>query len=230
MPRPRRIASATEAVAERAPADLDGALVGREEPARDPEQRRLPGPVLPDERVDLACAAVHAHLAYGLHRAEALGDAAQREHDGGRGSGSRRHQSRISCRGQFRVQCPPLPRGIHLRDELVRDERADRRLGRAARDAQVSSTSCPSSRSGTRSPAEASNPLSFIMSAVSDCADLPVPGRIRVEDLEVRVVRACPPRSRARARRSASSRPGRCATPAASKAGKAPSAIPPEYS
>ena len=73
------------------PADLDGAFVGREQTARDPEQRRLPGPVLPDERVDLARAAVHAHLAYGLHRAETLGDRMQRQHDGGLGFGAARH-------------------------------------------------------------------------------------------------------------------------------------------
>ena len=61
-------------------ADDDGPLVGSEEPAGDLQQRRFPGPVLPDERVDLAGAAVDADLTKRLYRAERLGHASQREH------------------------------------------------------------------------------------------------------------------------------------------------------
>ena len=60
-------------------ADLDDAFVGSEIAARDPEQCRLPGPVLPDDGVDLAGSALHAHPLQRLHSAETLGDALQRE-------------------------------------------------------------------------------------------------------------------------------------------------------
>ena len=76
---------------ERAAGDLDGALVGGEDAARDAQERRLPGPVLPDDCVDLACAAFHARLSQRLNGAEPLRDASKRQHDGGRGSGIRRH-------------------------------------------------------------------------------------------------------------------------------------------
>ena len=74
---------------EAAPADLDGSLVGSEEAAGDPEQCRFPGPVLPDERVDLARAAVDADVAERLHRSERLRHAAKGQHDGGHGPGIR---------------------------------------------------------------------------------------------------------------------------------------------
>ena len=73
-------------------------VVGVDEPARDPEQGRLPGPVLADERVDLARTALDADVVERLHRPERLRDAAEPEHDGahaatrpadGRGRGSR---------------------------------------------------------------------------------------------------------------------------------------------
>ena len=56
--------------------DLDGSLVRRDEAARDPEQCRFPGPVLPDERVDLAGAAVDADVAERLYGSERLRHAA----------------------------------------------------------------------------------------------------------------------------------------------------------
>ena len=55
--------------------DHDGALVGSEEAAGYPQQRRFPGPVLPDEGVDLAGAAVDADLTKRLYRTERLGHA-----------------------------------------------------------------------------------------------------------------------------------------------------------
>ena len=65
------------------PADLDFALVGAEEAAGDPEQCRLPGPVLPDECVDLARAAVDADVAESLDGCERLRDAAKGQRNGG---------------------------------------------------------------------------------------------------------------------------------------------------
>src|SRR4029079_16649972 len=59
---------------------LDAAVVGGEKPAGDPQQRRLPGPVLPDERVDLPGAALDADVPNRLHCAERLRDAAESEH------------------------------------------------------------------------------------------------------------------------------------------------------
>ena len=53
-------------------ADLDGPCVRMDEAARDPEQCRFPGPVLPHERVDLAGAAVDADVAERLYRSERL--------------------------------------------------------------------------------------------------------------------------------------------------------------
>ena len=53
-------------------ADLDDALIGSEIAARDPEQCRLPGPVLTDDGVDLACSALHAYPLQRLHSAERL--------------------------------------------------------------------------------------------------------------------------------------------------------------
>ena len=61
-------------------ADDDGALVGSEEPAGYPEQCRFPGPVLPDEGVDLAGTAVDADLTKRLYRAERLRHASKREY------------------------------------------------------------------------------------------------------------------------------------------------------
>ena len=69
------------------PADLDHALVRREIPAGDPEQRRLPGPVLPDDGMDLAGAALHADVLQRLHCAEPLRDALQRQKTGFPGCG-----------------------------------------------------------------------------------------------------------------------------------------------
>ena len=66
-----------------AASDLDGPLVRRDEAAGDPQQCRFPGPVLPDECVDLARVAVDADVAERLYRSERLGDAAHGEHGGG---------------------------------------------------------------------------------------------------------------------------------------------------
>ena len=66
-------------------ADHDGALVGSEEAAGDVQQRRFPGPVLPDEGVDLAGTTVDGDLAKRLYRTERLGHASQREHGGAHG-------------------------------------------------------------------------------------------------------------------------------------------------
>ncbi len=68
-------------------ADDDGAFVGCEKAARYPEQRRFAGPVLPDQGVDLAGAAVDADVADRLNGSERLGDAAERE-DGASGGGT----------------------------------------------------------------------------------------------------------------------------------------------
>ena len=65
--------------------DLDGSLVRVDEAARDPEQCRLPGPVLPDQRVDLARAAVDADVAERLHGSERLRHAAKGQHEGAHG-------------------------------------------------------------------------------------------------------------------------------------------------
>ena len=69
--------------------DLDDALVGGEEAARDPEQCRFPGPVLPDEGVDLASAAVDADVAKRTHCSVRLGDAAKGQHRRELGPGNR---------------------------------------------------------------------------------------------------------------------------------------------
>ena len=53
-------------------ADLDDPRVRMDEAARDPEQCRFPGPVLPHESVDLAGAAVDADVAERLYRSERL--------------------------------------------------------------------------------------------------------------------------------------------------------------
>ena len=53
-------------------ADLDDSRVRMDEAARDPEQCRFPGPVLPHESVDLAGAAVDADVAERLYRSERL--------------------------------------------------------------------------------------------------------------------------------------------------------------
>ena len=76
-------------VDEAAPADLDGSLIGREEAARDSEQSRLPGPVLPDEGVDLAGTAVDADVAERLHRSERLRQPANAQDVGVHGPGIR---------------------------------------------------------------------------------------------------------------------------------------------
>ena len=54
MPEAQRPGLGGRAVPAELPADLDLSLVGSDEAARDPEQCRFPGPVLPDERVHLA--------------------------------------------------------------------------------------------------------------------------------------------------------------------------------
>ena len=72
-----------------AAADLDDALVRREKAAGNPEQCRFPGPVLADERVDLAGAAVDADVPERLNGSERLRHAPQGQHDGACGPGNR---------------------------------------------------------------------------------------------------------------------------------------------
>src|SRR5438874_2723490 len=60
-----------------------------DEAARDSQQRRFPGPVLPDEGMDLAGAAVDADVAKRLYRSVSLRHAANGKHDGARGPGNR---------------------------------------------------------------------------------------------------------------------------------------------
>src|SRR6188508_1837849 len=55
--------------------DLDCSLVGRDEATGDPQQGRFPGPVLADERVNLARVTVDADVPKCLYRSERLGDA-----------------------------------------------------------------------------------------------------------------------------------------------------------
>ncbi len=86
-------------------ADHDGAFVGGEETAGYPEQCRLPGPVLPDEGVDLACAAVDADLTKRLYRTERLGHAPKRE-DGARGGNVVSPASRPGTRHRFDRSVP----------------------------------------------------------------------------------------------------------------------------
>ena len=83
------------------PADLDGSPVRREEAAGDSEQCRFPGPVLPDESVDLTRMAVDADVAEGLHRSERLRQPASGQHVGCHGPGIRHFRS------QFLVLDPP---------------------------------------------------------------------------------------------------------------------------
>jgi hypothetical protein len=70
-------------------ADLDLAVIRGEESAGDAEQCRLPGPVLPDERVNLACAAVEAHPPERLNGSERLRHVAKGQHEGALGPGTR---------------------------------------------------------------------------------------------------------------------------------------------
>ena len=67
--------------------DHDGPLIGSEEAAGYPQQCRFPGPVLPDEGVDLADATVDADLAKRLYRTERLRHAPQRKNGAHGGNG-----------------------------------------------------------------------------------------------------------------------------------------------
>ena len=72
-----------------AASDLDCPLVRMDEAAGDPQQCRFPGPVLPDERVNLARVAVDANVPQRLYRSERFRHAAQGQHGGARGPGNR---------------------------------------------------------------------------------------------------------------------------------------------
>ncbi len=124
-------------------ADDDGALVGSEEPAGDVQQRRFPGPVLPDEGVDLAGTAVDADLTKRLYRTERLGHASQREHGGSRRPTCRREPGstllleerpagetwlplRASESTSFAFCCFRFLLRVHLLEQAQRDQRRRR--------------------------------------------------------------------------------------------------------
>ena len=114
IPRPSLRASAGEPCRRTLPADLDAPSSGCDEAARDPEQCRFPGPVLPDERVDLAGAAVDADLAKRLYRSERLRHASKRQTRG-------RARESTCCLAQVLVRAPPTDTSSSAGDSGMSD-------------------------------------------------------------------------------------------------------------
>ena len=79
---PRACAAAGSSRDERAPADRDGAAIGRFGAGHDLDQRRLAGAVLANQRVDFARANIERDAIERAGAGERLGDGLSREQDG----------------------------------------------------------------------------------------------------------------------------------------------------
>ena len=147
------------------------ALVGREVAAGDPEERRLPGPVLPDHGVDLAGAALHAHVLQRLHGAEPLRDALQRQDD--RGFGFVEFVDILGIASRFGLSA--LLAWYIVVEHVGRHERRCRRLARDARCCRSTLVTCRIVQRARSTVVGMLPPFSFIIAAVSAIRDWKFP-------------------------------------------------------